>query len=271
MLNFDSQIVTIIKAIIQISFMTWLFYQFYLALDRSRIQRMVRMIAVALAIFTVAYIFKLNVLTTLFELMAIPYVVFLCLIFQSELRRSFSGGWLGKSRLKLTTFASISDQIDTVLSACITLKNKRRGALIVFPRRDSLLSVINSGTLLDAQLSSQLILTVFDHDTPLHDGAIVINGNKIISAGCYLPLSEQTDIKKTFGTRHRAALGICEETDAVVIVVSEETGTLTLAYNAGLYYDLSREQISRILPALFSNQEVGQKEEEKEETYDEKK
>lgn len=269
MLNFDSQVVTIIKAIIQISFMSWLFYQFYLALDRSRIQRMVRMIAVALAVFTVAYIFKLNVLTTLFEFLAIPYVVFLCLIFQSELRRSFSGGWLGKSRLKLTTFASLTDQIDTVLSACTTLKNKRRGALIVFPRRDSLMSVINSGTLLDAQLSSQLILTVFDHDTPLHDGAIVINGDKIVSAGCYLPLSEQTDIKKTFGTRHRAALGICEETDAVVIVVSEETGALTLAYNAGLYYDLSKEQIVRILPALFSNHEFGRENVTKEDANDE--
>ncbi|MCK9191581.1 MAG: diadenylate cyclase CdaA [Sphaerochaetaceae bacterium] len=270
MLNFDSQTVTIIKAIFQISFLAWLFYQFYMALDRSKIQRMVRMIAAAFAVFTGAYILRLEVLVTLFEYLAIPYVVFLCLIFQSELRRSFSSGWLGKSRLKLTTLASITDQIDTVLSACINLKNKRRGALIVFPRRDTLTSVINSGTTLDAQLSSQLILTVFDHDTPLHDGAIVINGDKIVAAGCYLPLSEQTDIKKTFGTRHRAALGICEETDAVVIVVSEETGALTLAYNAGLYYDLSRDQIKRILPALFSNQEL-KEDDIKEDVSDEQK
>lgn len=256
MLNFDSQVITIIKAIVQISFLAWFFYQFYMALDRSRIQRMVKMMGAAFAIYIICYVFKLEVLVKLFELLAIPYVIFLCLIFQSELRRSFAGGWLSKSRLTLTTLASISDQIDIVLSACNALKDIRRGALIVFPRKDALTSVINSGTTLDAQLSSQLILTVFDHDTPLHDGAIVVTGDKIIAAGCYLPLSEQTDIKKTFGTRHRAALGICEETDAIVIVVSEETGALTLAYNAGLYYDLSTEEIKRILPALFSNQEL---------------
>jgi diadenylate cyclase len=170
----------------------------------------------------------------------------------------------------LTTLATISDQIDIVLSACGALKDIRRGALIVFPRKDALTSVINSGTTLDAQLSSQLILTVFDHDTPLHDGAIVVSGDKIIAAGCYLPLSEQTDIKKTFGTRHRAALGICEETDAIVIVISEETGALTLAYNAGLYYDLSAVEIKRILPALFSNQEFVNGDETEESLDDQK-
>ncbi len=270
MLNFDSQVITIIKAIVQILFLTWFFYQFYMALDRSRIQRMVKMIGAAFAIYIICYIFKLDVLVKIFKLLAIPYVIFLCLIFQSELRRSFASGWLSKSRLKLTTLASISDQIEIILSACGALKDVRRGALIVFPRKDALTSVINSGTTLDAQLSSQLILTVFDHDTPLHDGAIVVSGNKIVAAGCYLPLSEQTDIKKTFGTRHRAALGICEETDAIVIVVSEETGALTLAYNAGLYYDLSREQIKRILPALFSNQELVNTDETEENLDDQK-
>lgn len=138
----------------------------------------------------------------------------------------------------------------------------------MFSRRDSLNSVVSSGTILNADLSMQLILTIFDHDTPLHDGAVVIQDGRIRAAGCYLPLSEQTDIKKTFGTRHRAALGICEETDSIVIVVSEETGAITLAYNARLFYDLEVDNIKRVLLAWFSNKDIS--EEEREDKEDEK-
>ena len=116
--------------------------------------------------------------------------------------------------------------------------------------------MIDSGTRLNADLSSALILTVFDHDTPLHDGAMIIQGGKILAAGCYLPLSEQTDIKKSFGTRHRAALGLVEESDAIVLVVSEETGAMSLTYNANLYYDLDAPTVKRMLLALFSYHDI---------------
>ncbi|MFA7559881.1 MAG: DNA integrity scanning protein DisA nucleotide-binding domain protein, partial [Sphaerochaeta sp.] len=149
-----------------------------------------------------------------------------------------------------------SDQIDSILNACNVLVNKRRGALIVFPRKLQIRQIIDSGTRLNADLSSSLILTVFDHDTPLHDGAMVIQGGKIIAAGCYLPLSEQTDIKKSFGTRHRAALGLAEESDAIVLIVSEETGAISMTYNANLYYDLSIPTIKRMLLALFSYHDI---------------
>ena len=97
----------------------------------------------------------------------------------------------------------------------IVLAGRRRGALIVFSRKMGLKNIIDTGTLLDAELSSSLILTMFSFDTPLHDGAVIIHNGKINSAGCFLPLSEQTDIRRSFGTRHRAALGLAEETDAV--------------------------------------------------------
>ena len=133
---------------------------------------------------------------------------------------------------------------------------KKRGALIVFPRRLGIKNIIDSGTYLDADISTSLILTVFDHDTPLHDGAMIIEDGRITAAGCYLPLSDQTDIRKSFGTRHRAALGLAEESDAVVIVVSEETQAVSVAYNANLYYDLDDPTIKRILLALFSYHDV---------------
>ena len=111
--------------------------------------------------------------------------------------------------------------------------------------------MIETGTTLDAEVSSPLILTIFGHDTPLHDGAVIIEGNRAVAAGCFLPLSEQLDIRRSFGTRHRAALGLAEETDAVVLVVSEETGALSLAYDARLYYDLTVEEMKRKLRDLI--------------------
>ncbi len=262
------QKIDLIKAFVQVAFLTWGFYQFYMALDRTKIQRMLKMIFYALSIYGISFVLQLDFLLKVFNFIAIPYIVFLCIIFQAELRRSFLTEGLGKSRLKLTSINNYSDQIEIALNACSVLQSKRRGALLVFSRRDSLNSVVSSGTILNADLSMQLILTIFDHDTPLHDGAVVVQDGRIRAAGCYLPLSEQTDIKKTFGTRHRAALGICEETDSIVIVVSEETGAITLAYNARLFYDLEVDNIKRVLLAWFSNKDIS--EEEREDKEDEK-
>jgi diadenylate cyclase len=123
--------------------------------------------------------------------------------------------------------------------------------LVVFPRRINIRNVVETGTRLNADISSSLIVTVFEFDTPLHDGAMIIQNNRILAAGCFLPLSEQQDIKKSFGTRHRAALGMSEQSDAVILVASEETGAISLAYDARLYYDLSPIEVTRKLRELL--------------------
>ena len=134
--------------------------------------------------------------------------------------------------------------------------------LVVFIRKNTLKDIVESesGTRLDARISSGLLVTIFGHDTPLHDGAVVVHGGTILAAACYLPLSEQQDIRKTFGTRHRAALGIAEQTDAVVVIVSEETGAMSLAYDSKLYYDLSSSELTRQLETLLdvSDESSGQ-------------
>ncbi|MBE6344968.1 MAG: TIGR00159 family protein, partial [Spirochaetaceae bacterium] len=137
--------------------------------------------------------------------------------------------------------------IDSVLIAAETLSSQRRGMLAVFVRNTELKDIIETGQKLNADLSSSLLVTIFAHDTPLHDGAVVIQGGTVLAAGCFLPLSEQYDIKKTFGTRHRAALGMSESSDAIVLVVSEETGSISLAYDSRLHYDLTLEQLNEIL------------------------
>jgi diadenylate cyclase len=128
----------------------------------------------------------------------------------------------------------------------------------VLTRTVGLKNIIETGTHLDADLSSSLILTIFHPDTPLHDGAIVVSGGRMVAGGCFLPLSEQTDIRKSFGTRHRAALGLTEETDAVVIVVSEETGAISIAYDANLFYDVPVDELRERLARLFEFSREGE-------------
>ena len=162
-------------------------------------------------------------------------------MFQPELRKLIlrigQGDWFRSGNRAKTSY------IDSVLIAAEMLSKQKRGMLVAFIRGNSLKEQIETGTPLNADLSSSLLLTIFEHDTAMHDGAAIVQGGKLIAAGCFLPLSENFDIKKTFGTRHRAALGLSEETDAIVLVVSEESGAISLAYEGNLYYDLTHEQL----------------------------
>jgi diadenylate cyclase len=167
------------------------------------------------------------------------------IVFQPELRKIFlklgQGKWFSFGDRSKHTY------IESVLLAADMLSNQKRGMLAVFVRHTGLKDIMDTGTRLNADLSSSLIVTIFGHDTPLHDGAAIIQDGKIAAAGCFLPLSEQHDIKKTFGTRHRAALGLSEETDALVLIVSEETGAISLAYDSRLFYDLTMDQLTKTL------------------------
>ncbi|MGP1418699.1 MAG: diadenylate cyclase CdaA [Sphaerochaetaceae bacterium] len=243
----------VLKLLLEIMTLAWIAYYFYSVIRSTRAVGMIRAMAVAFSIYAIAVFFELEVLRTLFEWMFVPLTCLLLLIYQPELRRAFATEQKNPSffRKKIQTSG---DQIDSILSACKVLASERRGALIVFPRQISLKSIIDTGTKINADLSSTLILTVFDHDTPLHDGAMIISEGRIVACGCYLPLSDQRDIKKTFGTRHRAALGMAEESDAIVLVVSEEKSTISLAYNSDLYYDLETDTIKRTLLSLFNYQ-----------------
>jgi diadenylate cyclase len=131
------------------------------------------------------------------------------------------------------------------------LSQERRGMLVVFPRKTNIQSVIETGTKINADISSSLVVAIFEFDGPLHDGAIVIQNNRVVAAGCFLPLSEQQDIRKSFGTRHRASLGMSEQSDAVVLIVSEETGALSIAFDSRLYYDLSTIEVTRMLQEML--------------------
>jgi diadenylate cyclase len=247
---------------LDILLLAFIIYKCYQILVQTRAIQLLKGTFMLVIIISLTFLLNLKTLSWLFQYIGPSIILFLAVIFQPELRKIFTK--IGQD--KWFRFRSIAKKyhFESVLNSVEVLSAKKRGSLIVLGRNIGLKNIIETGTRLDAELSSSLILTIFTEETPLHDGAIVIKEDTIIAAGCFLPLSEQLDIRRSFGTRHRAALGLTEETDAVVLIVSEETGSISLAYDAHLLYDLSIEEVSRRLKMLFEYGEDEREEEEEE-------
>ena len=243
----------VIRPLLDITILSFLIYQLYKILIQTRALQLLKGAVLIVIIYAAAYLLELDTLRWIMNALATVIVIVLAVVFQPELRSIFTK--IGQRDWFKSSASAKPRQIDSVLNAVDVLAGRRRGALIVFSRKMGLKNIIDTGTQLDAELSSSLILTMFSFDTPLHDGAVIILNGRINSAGCFLPLSEQSDIRRSFGTRHRAALGLAEETDAVVLIVSEETGAISLAYDANLFYDLSIEETRRKLKYLLNLRE----------------
>lgn len=230
-----------INPALDVLLLSFLIYRGYQILVQTRAVQLVRGALFLGVLYAVSFFLNLTTVLWIINLLAPSFVIGIAIIFQPELRKIFTrigqGTWL-----HLDSGAQ-PQQIDAVMSAAEVLAYRKRGALIVFTRSVGQKNIIETGTAIDAEVTSALLLTIFSHDTELHDGAVVIENGRIVSAGCFLPLSEQMDVRRSFGTRHRAALGLVEESDAVVLVVSEETGSISLAYDANLYYDLSSDEV----------------------------
>jgi len=242
-----------IRPVLDVLLLAYLIYNTYLILVRTQAVQLVRGILLLAAIYAFAFFLQLSTVTWILSIVAPGLVIGLAIIFQPELRKIFMH--LGQGRFFKTTSLQRTSQIEAAVTAAEMLAQSRRGALIVFTRGVGLKEIIDKGIKLDAILSSSLLVTIFAHDNPLHDGAAIIQDNRIAAAACFLPLSEQQDIKKTFGSRHRAALGLSEQSDAVVLIASEETGALSLAYDSKLYYALSGDQIRTKLAQLLEGNE----------------
>ena len=239
----------IILPALDVLLLTFLIYRGYQILLETRAVQLVRGGLFLAGLYAVSFFLNLRTLLWLINLLAPSFVIGVAIIFQPELRKIFTK--LGQGRWLQAGEKSRPQQVEEVLAAGEELSRGRRGGLFVFARSASLKDVIESGTVIDGEVSARLLLTFFQYDTPLHDGAVIIENGRILSAGSFLPLSEQTDVRRSFGTRHRAALGLAEESDAVIMVVSEETGAISLAYEANLYYDLTIEEVQSQLLELL--------------------
>jgi diadenylate cyclase len=238
--------------ILDVLLVALLIYWVYLFLKETRAMRIIYGIVILAIIFFLGKALQLETLNYLLKYVMTMIVVAIPVVFQPELRSALEklgradivGGFGKLQRSKMITIVK-----EIVHSAELLSKNKI-GALIVLARQTGLRDYIETGVKLDADVSTEIILTVFTPKTPLHDGALVINGDKIIAAGCTLPLAEiQYDYN--LGTRHRAAIGLSMQTDALVIVVSEERGQISLGSNGILSRNLSPEKLEELLLKLL--------------------
>lgn len=234
-----------LSPILDLVVLTFILYKAYQLLIKTNAIQLIRAAITIAIIYVAAFILKLNTLLWILNMAAPGLLVCFAIVFQPELRKVFLK--LGQNQWFSFGKRATHTHIDSVLTAADLLSKQKRGMLVVFQRHTKLDDLLKGGQMVNADLSCNLLVTIFLHDTPMHDGACIVQGGKLIAAGCFLPLSEQYDIKKTFGTRHRAALGLSESTDAVVLVVSEETGAISLAYDSRLFYDMTLEQLSKTL------------------------
>lgn len=237
----------IIRPIIDISILAFILYSAYEIVVKTQTQQIIKAISVIFVVYVIAHFLQLDTILWLLSIISPGIIIGLAVIFQSELKKIILG--IGRGNL---TGRVQQEVITNVIDAAKELSKAKRGMLVVFARTSSLKDSVLNGTHLNADVSPSLLVTIFMHDTPLHDGAVVIENGKISQAGAYLPISAQHDIAKTFGTRHRAALGLSEVSDAIILIVSEETRSLSLAYDSKLYYDLTAEQITEILKKEFN-------------------
>jgi diadenylate cyclase len=196
-------------------------------------------------IWALASLLDLKTVSTIFEKLWTVGLFSLVVIFQPEIRKALSK--LGQAT-KLTSSKPLEERVvERIVRACAFMSERQIGALIVIERNQDLEPLLEGCVTIDAVVSVELLITLFDPLTPLHDGAVVIGGDRIVYASCVLPLSKSSEIPKKYGTRHRAGLGISEESDAIAVIVSEETGEISVAVGGKFHRNLDQELLKSLL------------------------
>lgn len=245
--------------IIEILIIAYIVYEIMTWITKTRAWTLLKGLLIILGFTIIAYILHFDVILWILGRIATIAVTALIIIFAPELRKALEQ--LGnKNLMKIFAFdnKAITDDvgestIEELVNAAFTMSKPKTGALIVIERKESLVNIEKTGILINGIVSSQLLINIFEHNTPLHDGAVLIRGNTIVSATCYLPLSENMRISKDLGTRHRAAIGISEVSDSVTIVVSEETGRVSVAIGGNLIKVNDGEELKKELSVLLED------------------
>jgi len=238
-----------VRDVIDIALVAFIAYRFLILMRGTRGVQMTIGIVVLLAFYFVTRYYRLTTVQWLLT-NVLTYIVFgVIVLYQSEIRRVLAG--IGMPTLLGIRSKRGAEGFDEIILAATTLASKRIGALIVLERNIGLRNYTESGITLDAVLTYDLLVTIFSPNTPLHDGAVVVERNRIIAAGCFLPLTLDPQLSKDLGTRHRAAIGITEETDAVAVIVSEETGIVSVAVGGTISRNLDGSGLRTILENAF--------------------
>lgn len=260
MLDFFTMIINTVKnisiwSIVDILVVSYIFFKGYMLIKETRAEQLLKGIILILILIPISYLLSLDMLFFILSKTITIGVLTIIIIFQPEIRRALEH--IGRSAFDdIHTYQedeSIDNMLSELVNAVENLAQSKTGALIAIEQSTGLGEIISSGTELDAKVTSALLENIFVVNTPLHDGATIIRNERIAASGCLLPLTGNTTINKKLGTRHRSAIGLSEISDAIVIVVSEETGVISLALNGRLTRNYDKEKLKSILLKLIMN------------------
>lgn len=253
--------------ILDIAVVSYLIYKVVDLVRSTRAIQLFKGVFMLLLIYVVVRLTKMEMMQLFFDGVVLQVGVFaIIVIFQQEIRRMIEQ--LGRSSIKDIRLLGLAESeeeqrkhtrktIQAVAESCQLLRNLKMGALMVFERKDNLGEIVRSGTIVDGTPSMELIGNIFFNKAPLHDGAMLIRENKVYAAGCILPLTQNTNISSELGTRHRAALGVSEASDAIVVVVSEETGNISIARNGRLTRNYTKDTLRTALETILLEENKG--------------
>ena len=251
----------------EIIILAFLIYHIMLWIKTTRAWALVKGFIVILVFLLLAFLFEMDTILWIAARIFNIGILAIVIVFQPELRRALEQ--LGQKNIIADILALDSTKEETekfsdrtaeaIVKACVEMSKAKTGALIVIENTVPLGEYERTGITLDAQISSQLLINIFEHNTPLHDGAIIVRGNRVVSATCYLPLSDNMALSKELGTRHRAAVGISEVSDAMTIVVSEETGAISVSCQSELKRNVTAEVLREQLEILQNKPTEGKR------------
>lgn len=238
------------RSVVDIVVVAAILYQFLMLIKGTRAVQLIKGLVVMLIISYLAERLRLTTISWLLSRIWNMLFIALPVVFQPELRRALEQLGRGKffTRHPSALGNEVFDKVIEEMARCTQVLSKNRiGALVVFERETGVQDFIETGIKIDGVVSSEFLVNIFIPNTPLHDGAVIVRGDRVAAAGCFLPLSENPDIQKELGTRHRAALGLSEVSDAVIVVVSEETGAISVAIEGGLTRFLDEKSLKDLL------------------------
>jgi len=247
------------QALIEIPILAAVVYVILRFIEGTRVAGILKAMAILAALGGIVLVMqpvaKLDVVAWLVNNSFIPALIALLIVFQPELRRGLIR--MGRSPLFRAFARTESAVSNEIVEAVMTLSRRRIGALVAIQREVGMRGYVERGRRIDAAVSKDLLVTIFHLGTPLHDGAVVIQNNRIAAAGCLFPLSENIDVSSGLGTRHRAGVGVTEETDAIAIIVSEETGSVSVAMGGQVEFQVERDRLRRILRQEYLEKTTG--------------
>ena len=250
--------------IVEIIIIAFLIYEILLWIKNTKAWTLLRGIILILGFAIFTYILKLDTIMWILEKTALVATTALVIIFQPELRRALEQlgqkkmlGFLISDNGKVVENQFGSRTMNEIMKATFEMSKVKTGALIVIERTTPLAEYERTGIEVDGIVTSQLLLNIFEHNTPLHDGAVIVRGNRVVAATCYLPLSDNMQISKDLGTRHRAGVGVSEASDSITVIVSEETGGVSVAFEGTLKRELTPEALKEELQLLISEHDGG--------------